>query len=58
MVTVRRMGVEQLRNGADDHINKMAKKYPGMDKYPGRTPGEQRVLLKIMPEKVFSQKPR
>lgn len=58
MVTVRRKGVEQLRNGADDHINKMAKKYPGMDKYQGRTPGEQRVLLKIMPEKVFSQKPR
>jgi PPOX class probable F420-dependent enzyme len=58
MVTVRGKVVEQTRRGADEHINKMAKKYLGMDKYPFKMPGEQRILLKIQPEKVFHQKPR
>ena len=58
MVTVRGKVVEQTRNGADEHINKMAKKYLGMDKYPSKMPGEQRILLRIQPEKVFHQKPR
>ena len=35
--------------GADEHIDKMAKKYLGQDKYPGRQPGEVRVLFKIQP---------
>jgi PPOX class probable F420-dependent enzyme len=39
-------------NGADDHIDKMAKKYMGKDKYPYRRPGEQRVLYKILPTKT------
>jgi PPOX class probable F420-dependent enzyme len=38
---------------ADDHIDKMAKKYTGADKYGNRVPGEQRVLLKIEPSKVI-----
>jgi PPOX class probable F420-dependent enzyme len=58
MVTVRGKVVEQTRRGADEHINKMAKKYLGMDKYPFKMPGEQRILLKIQPDKVFHQKPR
>ncbi len=37
---------------AEDHIDKMAKKYTGQDKYPNRKPGEQRVILKIQPIKV------
>lgn len=37
---------------ADDHIDKMAKKYIDQDKYPSRQPGEERVLLKIAPTKV------
>jgi PPOX class probable F420-dependent enzyme len=57
MVTVRGKVVEQTRRGADEHINKMAKKYLGMDKYPFKMPGEQRILLKIQPDKVFHQKP-
>jgi PPOX class probable F420-dependent enzyme len=40
--------------GADQHIDKMAKKYLGVDKYPGRKPGEVRVLYKIEPEKFSS----
>jgi hypothetical protein len=35
----------------------MAKKYINEDKYPGRAPGEKRVLLKIRPTKVFHMKP-
>ena len=37
---------------AEEHIDKMAKKYTGRDKYPNRKPGEQRVILKIQPVKV------
>src|SRR5881396_1888453 len=38
---------------AEEHIDKMAKKYRGLDKYPNRSPGEQRVLIKIEPVKVI-----
>src|SRR5690349_11622195 len=45
---------EVTENGADQHINKMAKKYLGQDLYPYRQPGEVRVLYKIGPEKFSS----
>jgi len=35
---------------ADAHIDKMAKKYLGVDKYPYRQPTETRVIYKIQPE--------
>ena len=38
--------------GADEHINRMAKKYLGVDKYPYRQPNEKRVLYKIKPERT------
>lgn len=47
---VRGKVVEITEQGADDHIDKMAKKYLGQDKYPYRAPGEIRVLYKIRPE--------
>jgi PPOX class probable F420-dependent enzyme len=37
---------------ADAHIDKLAKKYLGMDKYPHRQPGEVRVIVRITPEAV------
>ena len=37
---------------ADPHIDKMAKKYIGQDKYPFRQPNEERVLLTIEPTKI------
>ena len=40
--------------GADAHIDKMAKKYIGKDKYPWRGPNEVRVLVKVAPEKVHT----
>ena len=39
-------------NGADAHIDSLAKKYLGKDRYPFRAPGEVRVIYKIRPEKV------
>ena len=44
--------VEITENGADQHIDKMAKKYLGKDKYPFRQPGEVRVIYKIEPDRV------
>jgi PPOX class probable F420-dependent enzyme len=43
---------EITENGADQHIDKMAKKYLGMDKYPNRQPGEVRVIYKIEPDRA------
>ncbi len=57
MVTIRGKVVERTTNGAEEHIDKMAKKYLGLDKYPGRAPGEKRILLKIKPDKIFHMKP-
>lgn len=51
---VRGRVVSVTHDGADDHINKMAKKYMGQDVYPFRQPGEQRLIFVIEPEHVSS----
>lgn len=57
MVTVRGKVTEQITGEtAEKHIDKLSKKYIGLDKYPRRSKGEQRVILKIMPEKIFHMK--
>jgi PPOX class probable F420-dependent enzyme len=57
MVTVRGKVTEQITgDAADKHIDKLAKKYLGKDKYPNRDPGEKRVILKVKPERVFHMK--
>ena len=40
--------------GADAHIDRLAKKYLDADSYPFRRPGEQRVTVRITPDKVDS----
>ncbi|MEO6857062.1 MAG: TIGR03618 family F420-dependent PPOX class oxidoreductase [Solirubrobacteraceae bacterium] len=40
------------REDADDHIDRLAKKYINQDKYPYRTPEEERVKYVITPETV------
>jgi PPOX class probable F420-dependent enzyme len=42
--------VEITEEGADASIDKLAKKYLGVDKYPYGQPGEVRVIYKIQPE--------
>jgi PPOX class probable F420-dependent enzyme len=44
--------VEITEQGADAHIDALAKKYLGKDKYPFRQPGEVRVTCKILPDRV------
>ncbi|WP_346536885.1 PPOX class F420-dependent oxidoreductase [Micromonospora sp. DPT] len=40
---------ELVTEGADEHIDRMAKKYLGQDTYPFRQPGEERVIVRITP---------
>ncbi len=40
------------RQDADQHINRLAKKYIGQDEYPYRQPGEQRIKFVIKPDHV------
>ena len=46
--------VEITEEGADAHIDSLAKKYLGKDKYPFRGPGEVRVIYKIRPVNVHT----
>lgn len=47
--------VEEITEaGADAHIDFLAKKYLGQDRYPYRQPGEVRVIYRIRPERVSS----
>jgi PPOX class probable F420-dependent enzyme len=41
--------------GADEHIDRLAKKYIGQDKYPFRAPDEQRVSVRIAPTTIESR---
>lgn len=43
---------EIVEEGADQHIDFMAKKYLDQDSYPFRQPGEQRVIVKVTPQKI------
>jgi PPOX class probable F420-dependent enzyme len=43
---------ERTRDGADAHIDAMAKKYLDQDKYPFRQPGEVRVIYRVTPERA------
>jgi PPOX class probable F420-dependent enzyme len=47
--------VDITEDGADAHIDKLAKKYTGKDVYPNRRPGEVRVIYRIQPEKIFTK---
>jgi PPOX class probable F420-dependent enzyme len=41
--------VEFVEEGADAHIDKLAKKYLDVDTYPNHTPTETRVIVRITP---------
>jgi PPOX class probable F420-dependent enzyme len=43
---------ELTTNGADAQIDKLAKKYLGQDEYPWRKPEEQRITVRIHPERI------
>lgn len=43
---------ELTEDGADANIDKLAKKYLGVDEYPYRNADETRVIVRVRPEKV------
>lgn len=47
--------VEITEDGADDDINALAKRYLDEDIYPFRQPGEERIIVKIQPDKATYQ---
>jgi PPOX class probable F420-dependent enzyme len=51
-VQIRGRIAEVTESGADAHIDALAKKYTGQDKYANRKPGEVRVTYKVVPERV------
>ncbi len=53
-VEIRGKVADITQDGADAHIDSLAKKYLGKDKYPFRQPGEVRVIYKIKPEHTQS----
>ncbi len=54
MLSVKGKVVGITADGADAHIDAMAKKYLGKDTYPFRQPGEERLIMRIQPEKVIA----
>ncbi|HEX8715052.1 MAG TPA: PPOX class F420-dependent oxidoreductase [Solirubrobacteraceae bacterium] len=56
-VEIRGTVAERTHDGADAHIDALAKKYMGLDSYPLRQPGEQRVIIRVQPEHVYLQSP-
>jgi PPOX class probable F420-dependent enzyme len=51
---VRGRVMELTHDGADDHIDALAKKYMGVDRYPLHRADQQRVTIIIEPEHVSS----
>lgn len=43
---------EITEEGADEHIDFLAKKYLNQDKYPFRQPGEERILVRVRPKAI------
>lgn len=51
-IQVRGRVIRRTHEGADQDIDRLAHKYLGVDTYPYRTEGEQRVTFVIEPEQV------
>lgn len=45
---------ELVDEGADEHIDRLAKKYIGQDRYPWRQPDERRVTVRVHQQRVTS----
>ena len=44
---------EFIEEGADAHIDKLAKKYLDADSYPFRKADEQRIIVRVVPERTL-----
>jgi len=53
-LSIRGRVLDVTEKGADEHIDKLTKKYIGQDKYPYRGQGEVRVIYRIEPEQTYA----
>jgi PPOX class probable F420-dependent enzyme len=44
--------------GADAHIDKLAKRFLGAEKYPFRRPGEKRLIVRVKPDRIGGYGPK
>ncbi len=51
-VVIRGTVVDLAHDGAKEQIDRLAKKYLGLDEYPWLEPGEQRVIVRVRPDRV------
>lgn len=51
-IEIRGKAVDVTEKGGFEGIDKLAKKYMGVDKYPNNLPNDVRVVIKIEPERV------
>jgi len=51
-VVIRGTVVDLIHDGAKEHIDRLAKKYLGLDEYPWLEPGEQRVIVRVHADRV------
>jgi PPOX class probable F420-dependent enzyme len=51
-LAIRGTVAESTTDGADEHIDALAKKYMDVDSYPMRQPGEQRLIIRVQPDYV------
>jgi PPOX class probable F420-dependent enzyme len=55
VVVVRGTVTDVTTDGADAHIDRLAKKYLGVDEYPMRQPGEVRLKIRIRTDRIPMQ---
>jgi PPOX class probable F420-dependent enzyme len=53
-IEIRGRVISQTREGADAHINKLAKKYTGAKTYQKSSPNEKRIIVEIEPLHISS----
>jgi PPOX class probable F420-dependent enzyme len=52
IANIRGQVVEVTTEGADEHIDELARKYLGVESYPYRRPGQPRVKVTIAPDDI------
>ncbi|HEY5245254.1 MAG TPA: PPOX class F420-dependent oxidoreductase [Acidimicrobiales bacterium] len=55
VVVARGTVIDVTTDGADEHIDHLAKKYLGVDEYPMRQPGEVRLKIRIRTDRIPMQ---
>ena len=53
MVSIKGKVIERTTEGADEHVERLAKKYLGIGKYYYQKPSHKRIVIKIQPEKIM-----